>query len=119
MAFHTDYTSVYSNPEKFGLTVLIEKEDPGACYSFDTVIVWEDANGRLYWAADAGCSCPSPFEDFTSLENLGTGDVFDLFRFLSEWIDESYSPSHRLDSAHEVLRKVSRHLSSRDAGLLP
>jgi hypothetical protein len=55
----------YSNPGKCGLEILGVLEDPGANYSFDTVVVWIDlATSDLYAARDSGCSCPSPFEEF-------------------------------------------------------
>lgn len=62
--------SVYGSPEKFGLEVVGHVEDPQACYSFDDLIVWRHEDGRLFYATDAGCSCPSPFEDYRSIESL-------------------------------------------------
>lgn len=72
---------VYYQPEKFGLTLLDEIDDPQACYSFDILAVWQHEDGRLFWASDSGCSCPSPFEDFTSLDDLTpiTQDTWDDF----------------------------------------
>ena len=61
---------VYGQPEKFGLTVLDIVDDPEADYSFNLIVVWKHEDGRIFWAQDAGCSCPSPFEDFTSLDDL-------------------------------------------------
>jgi hypothetical protein len=61
----------YYNPETCGLTILGVLEDPGASYSFDTVVVWIDnETNTLLAARDSGCSCPSPFEDYR-----GTGDM--------------------------------------------
>lgn len=62
--------SVYYHPEKWELKVVGEVEDPDASYSFDTLIVWQHTDGRLFWAQDAGCSCPSPFEDYRDLGDL-------------------------------------------------
>jgi hypothetical protein len=64
-----DWDNVYSAPEKFGLTIVAELEKD-LSYSFDKLVVWRDANGKLYFAGDAGCSCPSPFEDYKSVESL-------------------------------------------------
>ena len=55
--------NVYSQPEKFGLTILHVLDDPEACYSFQLFVVWTDADGKLFYAEDSGCSCPEPFED--------------------------------------------------------
>lgn len=66
----------------------IEWSEP--CYSFDTTCVWKDAEGTLYWASDSGCSCPSPFEDFTDLSQLTKGTFWDLEKELkghSYWSD--------------------------------
>lgn len=74
----------YYNPEKFGLEIFTEF-DNGGSYEFDMFVVWKDANGNYYWATDAGCSCPSPFETFDSIEDLtesdreGIVEAFDLW----------------------------------------
>lgn len=60
--------NVYSSPEKFGLTIF-GSLDFGAPYEFDLLIVWADSAGRLFWAADSGCSCPTPFD------GLGLSDL--------------------------------------------
>lgn len=60
---------VVNNPEKFGLTIIsyISGGDP---YSFNDIYLLKHKNGRLFWCADSGYSCPIPFEYFTSLEDL-------------------------------------------------
>ena len=63
---------VYYQPEEFGLKKVAEYEQPDMSYEFAMAVVWEhEESGRLYWATDSGCSCPSPFEDYTTLESLG------------------------------------------------
>lgn len=60
------YRSVYSSPEKYGLRIVKVHERPELDYEFDMVILWEDQKTKKrYWAADSGCSCPIPFEDYT------------------------------------------------------
>jgi len=56
--------------EKLGLTEFWDIDDVDACYSFDITRVWKHQDGTLYWAYDCGCSCPSPFEDVQSLNDL-------------------------------------------------
>ena len=69
-------------PEAFDLVPVAEIDYSDECYCFDTRIVWRHTpTGTLYTARDAGCSCPSPFEDYTSLDDL---DVFDLDTILAE-----------------------------------
>lgn len=67
MSWGTD--DLYNQPEKFGLTQIGCLDDPEASYSFDYLIVWKHEDGRVFYAEDSGCSCPSPFEDFTKLED--------------------------------------------------
>lgn len=62
-------SNIYYQPEAFGLKVLAEL-DEGAAYEFNMLVVWQDAEGYLWYGADAGCSCPTPFEDITTTEDL-------------------------------------------------
>jgi len=55
---------IYYYPEKSGLEIVGEV-DFGECYEFDKFVVWREKDtGRLGYAQDCGCSCPSPFEDY-------------------------------------------------------
>jgi hypothetical protein len=63
-------SDVYYTPEDFGLTLFGQVDLSEPCYSFDLVAVWRDAAGAWFYATDAGCSCPSPFEDYRSVESL-------------------------------------------------
>lgn len=79
--------NVYYNPEKFGLTIVKEIEDPNASYSFDMFILWRDGSGRLLWATDSGCSCPTPFE-FLGVSDLSvlTDETWAAFdAAVTEW----------------------------------
>ena len=71
MTYDDDYwTNVSSDPEKYGLEIVGSLDDPDACYSFNILLVWQHADGRLFYATDSGCSCPSPFEGYKSLDDL-------------------------------------------------
>ena len=61
--------NIYYNPEDHGLTI-VASVDAGGDYDYDTLLVFEDADGNLYWADDAGCSCPVPFEDYEGVGDL-------------------------------------------------
>jgi len=66
-------SDVYHNPEEFGLETIGELELREPDYNFDILLVQRDTStGKFYVNADSGCSCPSPFEDFTTKESLGT-----------------------------------------------
>lgn len=63
-------SDLYYNPEAYGLEAVSTLEDPNASYSFDTVALWRRiADGKLFWAADSGCSCPTPFDEY-DLRNI-------------------------------------------------
>ena len=65
------YTNPYYSPEEMGLETVADLEMREPDWDFDLVAVWKHTEtGRLYWAADSGCSCPTPFEDYTSLDKL-------------------------------------------------
>lgn len=45
----------------------VDSIDDADSYEFHTLQVVQCANtGRLFYGIDSGCSCPTPFEDFTS-----------------------------------------------------
>lgn len=62
---------VYYDPQHFGLVPVYEHNFIEEPYEFDIRMVWRHAEtGKLYTARDSGCSCPSPFENYTSLDSL-------------------------------------------------
>ncbi len=68
----------YNNSKDLGLTTIGEV-DGGGSYEFDMVCVWQyDADKSVVWAADAGCSCPIPF-DGVELRPLKRGHAFKEF----------------------------------------
>ena len=75
----------YYNPEKRGLTIVAEGDDPDASYSFDMFVVWTDGES-LFYAQDSGCSCPSPFEDVEPVR--ATKDA--IYRAIDEWVGGQY-----------------------------
>jgi hypothetical protein len=76
---------VYNQPEHFGLSIVFTADEEDLSYEFNIFGVWKDANGALYWAQDAGCSCPSPFEDYTDLSDLTPGSKEDIVEALAGW----------------------------------
>lgn len=93
-------SNVYGQPEDFGL-------DDG--YGFDYRIVWRHrGSGKLYTARDAGCSCPSPFEDYTKLEDLD--ELTDMVALREEVRSDDASRFLEAGEAQTFLDKVSRAL---------
>ena len=109
---------IYYNPENFGLVQVVSLEDATLSYEFDIFCIWQHkSTGKLYWARDSGCSCPSPFEDYTSVDTLnnihaGSWDDFvsnierlgyatqteigDTIRKVKELLDEDFSEWARM-----------------------
>lgn len=64
-------SNIYYNPEDHGLEIIAELENSDGCYEFDTHLVFRHTkSGKLYYAHDSGCSCPTPFEDFHSIDDM-------------------------------------------------
>jgi hypothetical protein len=95
--------NVYYQPEAFGLTIVAELENGGS-YEFDTIVVWRRDSGQLLWATDAGCSCPTPFED-VGLNDLCEFDADAIRREVQERSEYGYATA---EERAKFLRKVAR-----------
>lgn len=61
--------NVYYSPEDHDLVLLGATDLAEPDYSFDLLAIWKNEKG-YYLATDSGCSCPAPFEDYNSVEDL-------------------------------------------------
>lgn len=80
---------VYYQADAFGLEIVAEVSWSAPCYDFDLTVVWVDKDGNYYWASDSGCSCPSPFEDYTSIDMLNQGTKWEAINALTATLNES------------------------------
>lgn len=63
--------NIYDNPEKFNLKIVEETERPNLGYEFDILLLLQDLDsGEKWFVADAGCSCPHPFDGVNSQGHL-------------------------------------------------
>ena len=63
--------NLYYDDNALGLEKVGEFDISEPDYSFDIFAVWRDPiTGDFYTATDSGCSCPSPFEDISSRDDL-------------------------------------------------
>lgn len=118
-----DTPDPYYNPEEFGLTIIGTMEWHLASYEYDMTVVWQDAEGKLYWASDSGCSCPSPFEEYKTLDSLETGTRDQLFGEIDSrlaidrhWDSGTLSPQaspYAYEQAAELKEAVLRATSVR------
>lgn len=81
--------NIYYSPEKHDLEVFDEVETAGS-YEFDTTVIWDDKDGNLYWAHDSGCSCPTPFENFSTVADLNVLNK-DTFYNFDEHLKNQYN----------------------------
>lgn len=99
---------VYHAPSKFGLTLVATIDDDNANYSFDIIAVWKHTeSGKLYWAQDSGCSCPSPFEDYQSIDKLTPLDPRHGLSELQSFMDGQRYTTRSLEHRNDFLRKVA------------
>ncbi len=88
--------NVYYSPDKCGLEIVESFDDPDASYSFNMFVVWRKLDdGRLFYASDSGCSCPSPFEDYHTLGSLTEITRAGFGSFKSDF--DGWRKSHQYD----------------------
>lgn len=70
---------VINNWRDLGLEEVVSIDWSDGYYQFDmTLAYYQPSTGKFFWADDSGCSCPSPFEGFTKLEDFETGTAWQL-----------------------------------------
>lgn len=80
-------SNIYCSPEEFELEIAFEA-DAGGSYEFDKLVIWRKlSDGSLLMGTDAGCSCPSPFED-TELKDLEVATP----EAVNAWFNDGPSP---------------------------
>lgn len=99
--------NIYYNPEKFGLVPVGEIDWSDGCYQFNLTVIWRrDIDGHLVYAEDAGCSCPSPFED-QGIDDLTTCTAAQLQAHLEERGRDNYDGDRAAEIADLMARVVS------------
>jgi hypothetical protein len=99
-------TNAYYHPEALGLEIIAEIDYSDGSYQFDQRIVWRHKEtGKLYTARDSGCSCPTPFENYDTIESLADYS-YDFVH--SEALEEGRSQYYSGDSVPEFVEKLPR-----------
>lgn len=106
-------SNVYYNPEKWNLKLIGEIEYSDLEYQFDTrIFLSDDENKRIYTARDSGCSCPTPFEDINSLNDLAEiKDISWVRGEISEELNKYENSVTSLDEAQDLLRTIEKLLN--------
>lgn len=93
--------NVYDSPDHYGLELVGDAQWGEANYDFAMTAVWRHKmTGQLYWADDAGCSCPSPFEDFQTVEQLESATKHEVLAHLNE--RENANPGSGMDLIERI-----------------
>lgn len=101
----SEMSNVYYSPEDFGLVPFAELELSEPDYSFDILMVWRHTEtDTLLWMSDSGCSCPSPFKDYTSIDDLPELATDLDYRYL----EEIAKTADNKNNMRTFLRKVRR-----------
>ena len=102
--------NVWYDPEAFGLSVVGSADEPGLSYEFNTFAVWRrNEDGALFCASSIGCSCPTPFEEYESVDNLtACQNVEAVRREAEEWAADD---AGRLIEVNKLMRHVREVVS--------
>jgi len=100
--------NIYYNPEKYNLVTVAEIEYSDHMYQFDTRVVWQDTSTRKLWTMrDSGCSCPTPFEDYSrdNIDRFSYAEIYSevMSEVNSKWSNTTMSEGQ---SFLETLRNV-------------
>jgi len=93
----------YYEPEALGLTKVAEHDLTEPNYSFDMIVAWRDERG-VYLGTDSGCSCPAPFENYGSRDDL-TGPLT-TDQALEEASNLKGSSTYDLDGWNEFIQAI-------------
>lgn len=104
--------NIYYNTKECGLKQVDCLDQSDLSYEFNTLLVVEETqSGKMYWAQSSGCSCPTPFEEysFTSVNehNLNELNKETLNTFLNEVKNFPVS----MDERQSMIRKVRYRLN--------
>lgn len=100
--------NVYYDPEKSGLEVF-EYIDTAGSYEFDMFVVWKKLDdGRLFYATDSGCSCPTPFENCHDIDEITNDTLYNFEQALENHYNISKS------DVISILTRVKDHLKRFD-----
>lgn len=107
-------SNIYYNPEAFGLEVVGDFEWSEPDWSFDMLVVWKESRGKYWIGEDSGCSCPSPFENITDINELdGPFNKDSLRKRIDFLIEERTSKGYSYGYSKAELKKFASDILSR------
>ena len=100
--------SLYYNPKAHNLEEVVKHDYSSGCYEFDYRVVWRHfLTGLLYTARNSGCSCPAPFENYYSIEDLDIVNEDCLIMLQREGL-----PGEDIDEIKKLMNKALPNKSS-------
>ena len=108
--------NVFCSPEKLDLELVETLEEDGLCYAYNTFIVVKHVpTGRLFYAEDSGCSCPTPFEEYkfkgpddTDMAEVKLGHKLEEFE--KRLLDWGSGAGIGIDELDDVVQKMKKEL---------
>lgn len=98
-------STIYSNPEEFGLEIVDSWDFSDQSYQFDLRVVWRvKSTGNLLTGRSSGCSCPEPFE------NMGRDSLLPASKskLKQEAIEEATTEWYNGHPLSKILEKIRR-----------
>jgi len=92
-----DKPDLYNQPEYFGLQFIGSLQWGEPEWDFDITAVLHDGEDKFYVISDSGCSCPSPFEGYTSLDKVKPKTKWDAIRELTESLQHFTEHSYKTE----------------------
>ena len=102
----SEYVNIYDTPERFGLVNVGTMDLDDQPWQFNMLLVqFHPETNKFYVSQDSGCSCPSPFEDITTLDGIKPMTEIEAKSYISK-IAISKSTSFFKPNPHEVIQGI-------------
>lgn len=98
-------------PENYGFRQIGEVDFSSGSYEFDLTTVWQHVeSGEFFMADDSGCSCPSPYEDVRSVDDL---TPIPRLQVLVDHLNERNKDNYSGDRSGEIADLVSAYRNAK------
>lgn len=117
---------VYNQPEHYGLKTIGDIEWDHESWQFNMTVILRGNDGQWYYAEDSGCSCPSPFENVTSMDDLTKVTVDELIKYLTDRrdervksLDDSWYTHNPSDDVAKLIERILKEHNTIDGDVVP
>lgn len=81
----------------------IFNDGEGGC-DWNEFYAWVDGSGRIFWWSGSGCSCSSPSDDISTVDDLENGSRDGVLRAYKAWSESSIDGETELREALAAIR---------------